>query len=161
MHYTGMASMNVHGHMHHDLFWVLAATLIAPVATTVALWCASRLDGLPAIMSASLLMGAAVSLMHYTGMVGMHVEQAEHAPHSSPDGATSHDLLLPLVVGLFVLMLICSLFLLLGESDDRPSPREQAAHGAPEQRVHAGREPYRPRYARDDAPAEDFWSPRR
>ncbi|MBE3001201.1 histidine kinase [Nocardiopsis sp. HNM0947] len=161
MHYTGMASMNVHGSMHHDLFWVAVAILIALVAATVALWCASRLDGQAAIVSASLLMGAAVSLMHYTGMVGMHVEQAEHAPHNSPDGATSYELLLPLVVGLFVLMLICSLFLLLGDADDRPRPRERAAHGSPEQRVPTGREPYRPRYARDETRAEDFWSPRR
>lgn len=161
MHYTGMASMNVHGHMHHDLFWVAVATLIALVAATAALWFASRVEGQAAIVSASLLMGAAVSLMHYTGMVGMHVEQAEYSPHNSPDGAASHELLLPLMVGLFVLMLICSLFLLLGDADDRPRPRERGSHEAPEARMHAGREPYRPRYARDDPGTEDFWNPRR
>ncbi|GHD30903.1 membrane protein [Nocardiopsis kunsanensis] len=159
MHYTGMASMNTHGEMHHDLFWVTAATLIALVAATVALWCASRLDGQPAIIVAAVLMGAAVTLMHYTGMVGVHVGEPETTPHGNPEGVAAFDLLLPLIVGLFVFVLICSLFLLLGPDDDRHRPSERTVRHAPEEREVPGGDAFRPRHHRDGTRTEDLWPP--
>ena len=122
MHYMGMASMNIHGEMNHDLFWIVTAAVIAIMASTTALWFASRIRGQVAIISASLLMGVAVSLMHYAGMVGVHVEPADADFQGAPEGAAAFDLMLPLIVGLFVFVLICSLFLLLGADDDR-APR--------------------------------------
>jgi NO-binding membrane sensor protein with MHYT domain len=73
MHYMGMASMHMHGHMHHDPAYVAAASAIAQVAATVALWFCMRLDGAFAIAAAALVMGVAVSCMHYTGMFGVGV----------------------------------------------------------------------------------------
>uniref|UniRef100_UPI000361829E MHYT domain-containing protein n=1 Tax=Nocardiopsis xinjiangensis TaxID=124285 RepID=UPI000361829E len=128
MHYMGMASMNIHGEMRHDLFWIVTAAVIAIMASTTALWFASRLRGQIAIISASLLMGVAVSLMHYAGMVGVHVEATDSELQGAPEGAAAFDLMLPLIVGLFVFVLICSLFLLLGADDDRtPRATEQPA----------------------------------
>ncbi|WP_017597151.1 MHYT domain-containing protein, partial [Nocardiopsis lucentensis] len=70
MHYMGMASMNFVGTMRHDHGHVIAATAIALVAATAALWFASRLRGSPVIVGASLVMAAAVTAMHYTAMAG-------------------------------------------------------------------------------------------
>ncbi|MDE3720647.1 MHYT domain-containing protein [Nocardiopsis sp. N85] len=125
MHYLGMASMNLNGELHHDPLYVVAASVIALAAATVALWFARRVDGLPAITLASLLMGLAVSCMHYTGMFGMSATVEDHGHVMAvPDGATSSELLLPLVVGLFVFLLVCSLFLMLGVED---TPRRTSA----------------------------------
>ncbi|MFL1378184.1 MULTISPECIES: MHYT domain-containing protein [unclassified Nocardiopsis] len=132
MHYMGMASMNLHGELHHDPVFVVAATAIALAAATAALWFAQRVAGLPAITLASLLMGVAVSCMHYTGMFGISATVSAEHHTSSPDGATSSELLLPLVVGLFVLLLVCSLFLMLGV-EDTPRRREAEPAPAPEQ----------------------------
>ena len=149
MHYMGMASMNTHGEMHHDLFWVTAATLIAIVATTVALWCASRIYGQLAVIVAAALMGAAVTLMHYTGMVGVHVGEPATAPHGSPEGVAAFDLMLPLIVGLFVFVLICSLFLLLGADDAPPPASQRLDHHSPEERESPDEDTFRPWHPRD------------
>ncbi|MFY7065605.1 MHYT domain-containing protein [Nocardiopsis changdeensis] len=145
MHYIGMASMNMNGDLHHDPVFVAAAAVIALAAATAALWFARRVEGLPAITVASLLMGVAVSCMHYTGMFGMSatVHTGDHL--STPAGATSSDLLLPLVVGLFVLLLVCSLFLMLGVED---APRRPAPAPAPQERKDASGE-YSPRHVFD------------
>lgn len=58
--------------MHHDLVLV-AATVIAMAAATVAPWFAQRLEGPTSIAAAALLMGLTVSRMHYTGMIGVQV----------------------------------------------------------------------------------------
>lgn len=162
MHYMGMASMNIHGEMHHDLFWVTTATLIALVAATVALWCASRFDGQPAIVLAAVVMGAAVTLMHYAGMVGVEVREPENSPHGSPEGIAAFDLMLPLIVGLFVFVLICSLFLLLGADDDRSRPSERHAHHTSGQRIPPDGDTFRPWHHRDGTRGtEDPWPPQR
>ncbi|WP_017574352.1 MHYT domain-containing protein [Nocardiopsis kunsanensis] len=159
MHYTGMASMNTHGEMHHDLFWVTTATLIALVAATVALWCASRLDGQPAIVLAAVVMGAAVTLMHYAGMAGVEVAEPENTPHGNPEGAAAFDLMLPLIVGLFVFVLICSLFLLLSADDDPPPPSERPAQHDSDRPTPSDGDAFRPRHHRDGTRTEDLWPP--
>ena len=63
---------------------------------------------------------ALVTAVHYTGMAGMYVTDADLTRYGAPEGAKAADLVLPLIVGLFVFPLICSLFLLLsGDEDDR------------------------------------------
>ncbi|MFD6100103.1 MHYT domain-containing protein [Nocardiopsis flavescens] len=147
MHYMGMASMNLHGDLHHDPVYVVAASVIALAAATAALWFVRRVAGLPAITLASLLMGAAVSCMHYTGMFGMSATVNDQAMVRTPEGATSSDLLLPLVVGLFVFLLVCSLFLMLGVEDTprRPGPDPEPA--AEEENTESGE--YSPRHVFD------------
>ncbi|WP_159943971.1 MULTISPECIES: MHYT domain-containing protein [unclassified Nocardiopsis] len=125
MHYIGMASIQMRGHLGHNPLHVVLAAVIALVAATVALWFALRLRGVLAIIAASLVMGVAVTCMHYTGMFGVHVT-LEEAPGAAPlPGSTAAELLLPTVIGLFVFLLVCSLFLLLGEEE--PAPRRATA----------------------------------
>ena len=171
MHYTGMASMNVHGEMHHEPGYVALACGIALVAATCALWCASRLRGFTALLLASPVMGVAVTSMHYTGMLGVHIEPPRLNRYGPPPGASATDLLLPLIVGLFVFLLVCSLFLLLGVDEERPEYSRRPVHAAPappggERPPEAG---YRPRHgvaAPRPAPpsrpqGDDVWTRRR
>ncbi|CAL9527793.1 hypothetical protein SUDANB121_03990 [Nocardiopsis dassonvillei] len=152
MHYMGMASMNMHGELHHDPVYVAAAAAIALAAATAALWFARRVESPPAIALASLLMGVAVSCMHYTGMFGMSATvDAEHHL-SAPEGATSSDLLLPLVVALFVFLLVCSLFLMLGVED---TPRRPAAPAPAPEKEKAESGEYSPRHVFDPNRSRD------
>lgn len=159
MHYTGMASMNLHGDVHHAPGFVALACVIAVVAATVALWFARYLRGMGSMALASLIMGVAVTSMHYTGMAGMHITPPDSVRHGPPAGTPAPDLLLPLIMSLFVFLLICSLFLLLGGEDyeyrdySRPSHRSTEhttqssdafyvpKHGAPESTPPAARRP--------------------
>ncbi|WP_150236833.1 MHYT domain-containing protein [Nocardiopsis quinghaiensis] len=117
MHYMGMASINMHGHMGHDPLFVVMAAAIALVAATVALWFALRLQGPLPTLAASLVMGVAVTCMHYTGMFGVHVTVEESPSVPQLPGSTAPELLLPLVIGLFVFLMVCSLLLMLDVSD--------------------------------------------
>ncbi|WP_159943973.1 MULTISPECIES: MHYT domain-containing protein [unclassified Nocardiopsis] len=169
MYYTGMASMNVHGSIHHDPLYVILACAIALVAATAALWSASRLRGHLAIMGASAAMAVALTGMHYTGMAGVRIEPPRFVRFGAPDGSTAADLALPLIVGLFVFLLICSLFLLLGVEEERPSyGARPAVHSAPPGAT-AARDTappgYFPRHANAAPPAaggsDDVWTRRR
>jgi NO-binding membrane sensor protein with MHYT domain len=163
MHYLGMYSMNVHGEIHHDPLYVALSCAVALVAATVSLWFASRLRGLAAITAASVTMAVAVTAMHYTGMMGVHVTEPRFSRHSPPPGSSAPDLVLPLLTGLFVFLLVCSLFLLLGVEEERPDRSRRAGSsapppsgGAPEQ-TPAG---YVPRHATvPQAPqSDDVWT---
>ncbi|MFD2353495.1 MHYT domain-containing protein [Nonomuraea ferruginea] len=66
-------------HVSYDPVTVALSVLIAIAAATAALWFAGRVTGALKIGAAALLMGVAVSGMHYTGMLGMSVE-----PHHTP-----------------------------------------------------------------------------
>jgi len=68
MHYTGMAAMRLSGRMTYNPTLFALSVAIAVVAATVALWFTMNLSGLRATVGASLIMGVAVSGMHYTGM---------------------------------------------------------------------------------------------
>ncbi|CAM5310631.1 NO-binding membrane sensor protein with MHYT domain OS=Streptomyces violarus OX=67380 GN=FHS41_007620 PE=4 SV=1 [Streptomyces violarus] len=68
MHYLGMAAVRLHGDVTYDPVVVGLSVLIAVVAATAALWAALNIKSPVAVTIASLIMGAAVSSMHYTGM---------------------------------------------------------------------------------------------
>lgn len=74
MHYLGMAAMRLHGHVSYDPMLVGLSVLIAVVAATAALWAALNIKSPVAVGAASLVMGAAVSSMHYTGMFAVRVD---------------------------------------------------------------------------------------
>jgi len=70
MHYTGMGAMRFGGSQHHDPLWVGIATFIAITASIVALWLAFQPTSNVQRISAAVVMGFAVSGMHYSAMVG-------------------------------------------------------------------------------------------
>ncbi|MDT0437334.1 MULTISPECIES: MHYT domain-containing protein [Streptomyces] len=73
MHYLGMSAMDAHGTLSYDAVSVGLSILIAVVAATAALWAAVSVRGLGASLVASLVMGIAVTGMHYTGMTAVSV----------------------------------------------------------------------------------------
>src|SRR5712672_946408 len=68
MHYTGMAAMRGHAELSYDPLFVAFSLVIAVGASTVALWLAFRTTDLGQKLIAAVVMGLAVSGMHYTGM---------------------------------------------------------------------------------------------
>ena len=110
MHYLGMSAMSMPDGMSYNPLLFILSVIIAIVAGTAALWAGTRVRGLGATIAASLIMGVAVSGMHYTGMAAMRVFPAQM---SSMGGSTGGSFLVPLLLGItlvtFVLTLILSL----------------------------------------------------
>src|SRR5207244_1780188 len=68
MHYTGMAAMRGHAELSYDRLFVALSLVIAIGASTLALWLAFRTTDLGQKLAASVVMGLAISGMHYTAM---------------------------------------------------------------------------------------------
>lgn len=73
MHYIGMAAMRMPDTVRYSNGLVVLSVVIAVVAGTAALWAALRLATVGSTLIASLIMGVAVSGMHYTGIAAMRV----------------------------------------------------------------------------------------
>ena len=101
MHYSGMAAMRMAGRMTYSPGLFALSIVIAIVAATAALWFALRLGGFWSGFGAALIMGVAVSGMHYTGMAAMRV-YAPDGTRMSMAGADASAFLLPLIVGVSV-----------------------------------------------------------
>jgi NO-binding membrane sensor protein with MHYT domain len=114
MHYMGMWAMRMPDSMGYNLRLLVTSVLIAIVAGTAALWAALRLGSVRHTLLASLIMGVAVSGMHYTGMAAMQVSPAPGGGMSAMGGGASGTaFLLPLILGItgvtFVLAAIITL----------------------------------------------------
>lgn len=71
MHYIGMAAMRTPGHaVTYDPALTGGAVVIALAAATAALWLAFRTHDIGQRMAGSIVMGFAISGMHYTAMAG-------------------------------------------------------------------------------------------
>jgi NO-binding membrane sensor protein with MHYT domain len=68
MHYTGMAAMRGHAELSYDPLFVALSLAVAIGASTVALWLAFRTTDLAQKLVAAVVMGLAISGMHYTAM---------------------------------------------------------------------------------------------
>lgn len=74
MHYTGMLAMQMEPELRFDLTWVLISVVVAVSLATLSLWIGVYLNQrgkIPArysILLGGLLMGSAITAMHYTGM---------------------------------------------------------------------------------------------
>jgi C4-dicarboxylate-specific signal transduction histidine kinase len=68
MHYTGMAAMRGRVELSYDLLFVVLSLVIAIGASMVALWLAFRTTDLAQKLVAAVVMGLAISGMHYTAM---------------------------------------------------------------------------------------------
>ena len=68
MHYTGMAAMRGHAEISYDRLFVALSVVIAIGAAMAALWLAFRTTDRGQKLVAAVLMGLAISGMHYTAM---------------------------------------------------------------------------------------------
>lgn len=138
MHYLGMAAMQLNGAIAYAPATVALSVLIAVVAATAALWAAVTVRGFLTSLGASLVMGVAVSGMHYTAMAAVSVHV--HGPTSSWAGDSPTSLLLPMLIGPAIFLLMAGVvvmfdpLLVLGEGEwnrphrsGRPGPAEETA----------------------------------
>ncbi|MEU6309473.1 MHYT domain-containing protein [Streptomyces sp. NPDC047014] len=114
MHYLGMAALRLHGQISYDPFTVGLSVTIAVVAATAALWAALNIRSPPAVAAASLVMGAAVSSMHYTGMTAVSVRVSPS--DAALPGATAMQFIFPLAVVLGSYLFITAAFVALSPS---------------------------------------------
>jgi diguanylate cyclase (GGDEF)-like protein/PAS domain S-box-containing protein len=87
MHYTGMAAMRLAAHHHyHPGVWLLSV-LLAMVISLVALWLTIHFRdenrGRLLQIAISVVMGLAIPVMHYTGMVAVSYMPTNEAPDLS------------------------------------------------------------------------------
>jgi NO-binding membrane sensor protein with MHYT domain len=134
MHYTGMAAMRMPARMTYSPELFALSVVIAVVAATAALWAALNLSGARATLGAALIMGVAVSGMHYTGMAAMHLfpPGTGAGMEMAGGGATAENFLLPLLIGISILAFIMTATLALSPTDE-----ELRADAALMQRIEA------------------------
>ena len=118
MHYMGMAAMRMEATMTYQLPVLALSVLIAIVAATAALWAALTLRGIWSTLGAAMIMGVAVSGMHYTGMAAMSVHAARVGSGMLMNGATAEGFLLPLIIGISVLSFALTATIVLSPSAD-------------------------------------------
>ncbi|HWL83763.1 MAG TPA: MHYT domain-containing protein [Roseomonas sp.] len=70
MHYIGMAAMRMAADLRYAPLWVAVSVLIAIGAATVALWLAKQTRRVATKAGAAMVMGIAISGMHYASMRG-------------------------------------------------------------------------------------------
>ncbi|MFE9433753.1 MHYT domain-containing protein [Streptomyces sp. NPDC006640] len=105
MHYLGMFAMQLNGDLRYDTVTVALSLAIALVAATAALWAAVSVQGFLRSLGASLVMGLAVTGMHYTGMaaVSVHLHNTSTQVASGQSGAS---LLLPMLIGPVIFLIL-------------------------------------------------------
>ncbi|WP_406841818.1 MHYT domain-containing protein (plasmid) [Streptomyces sp. AHU1] len=110
MHYIGMASMRFHGTLQYQPLVVTASVVIAVAAATAALWAAVTIRGFLPSLGASLVMGVAVSGMHYTAMMGLTVHLHEQ---DTPDlGSPLGKVLIPMLLGPLLFLLLAAVMVM-------------------------------------------------
>ncbi|PKV85138.1 MHYT domain-containing protein [Streptomyces sp. TLI_146] len=97
MHYLGMAGIRLRGEFAYNTLTVSLSVVIAVVAATAALWAAVSVDGFLASLGASVVMGVAVTGMHYTGMAALSVHLHDGAGTAAGD--SSATVLAPMLIG--------------------------------------------------------------
>ncbi len=127
MHYMGMAAMQMPDAVHYNTKLVALSVLIAIVAGTAALRAGTRVHGVGATIGASLIMGVAVSGMHYTGMAAMRVG---HGSMPMMSGSSTSSFIVPLVIGLTVVTSVITMAVSIAPSED-----EITADAALQQRI--------------------------
>ena len=107
MHYLGMAAMTMTDSMSYNMPLLVLSVAIAIVAGTAALWAGTRVSRVRATVGAALIMGVAVSGMHYTGMAALQIHRGVMPPMAamaspggiaSVSGATAAVFLIPLLL---------------------------------------------------------------
>jgi NO-binding membrane sensor protein with MHYT domain len=109
MHYTGMAAMRGHADLRYDSLYVALSVVIAIGASTAALWLAFRTTQLLHMLGSAIVMGLAISGMHYTAMRAAIF--TSHGPVTGTSGQANLDQtnLALAVAGITFVILVCAL----------------------------------------------------
>jgi NO-binding membrane sensor protein with MHYT domain len=96
MHYTGMWAVRIKGEIGYQGGLVLLSVVIAVIAATAALWFTVAVEHVWLRVAAGVIMGIAVTGMHYTGMAAVRVRFDPNA--ADPAGAEPFSFLFPIFV---------------------------------------------------------------
>jgi C4-dicarboxylate-specific signal transduction histidine kinase len=126
MHYTGMAAMRGHAEISYDRLFVALSVVIAIGAATAALWLAFRTRNHGQKLAAAIVMGLAISGMHYTGMRAAIF--TAHNPTIEATISTSLDQtnLALAVAGITFVVLVCALITSVSEQKRAEEALRQA-----------------------------------
>ncbi|MFC1430489.1 MHYT domain-containing protein [Streptacidiphilus sp. N1-3] len=128
MHYLGMAALRLHGTVGYRPATVAVSAVIAIVAATAALWAGLNIRGPLAAGAASVVMGLAVSSMHYTGMAAVVI--TVHPGQDPLPGVTAIQFIFPLAVGLGSALFLTSAFVALSPTTQPPTARRASQQPA-------------------------------
>jgi NO-binding membrane sensor protein with MHYT domain len=119
-HHLGLAAVQFQGDISYDPVLVAVSVAIAVVAATAAFWFTGVASTTAATVVSGLLLGLAVTGMHYTGMaaVRVHVDLSQPAP----DGVNVFDLVFPVFVtsGVVIAAVLWALFTSVAEPARAP-----------------------------------------
>jgi NO-binding membrane sensor protein with MHYT domain len=138
MHYTGMWAVQVKGEIGYSAVLVLLSILIAVVAATAALWFTVLVDSLTLRVVAGLIMGVAVTGMHYTGMAAVRVTLDAGAP--DPSGVEVFSFLFPVFVLAAIAMAVpvCAVLMAASPTEKGIRSRMPNAVEVPRETIHSG-----------------------
>jgi NO-binding membrane sensor protein with MHYT domain len=131
MHYVGMAAVSMHGTMRYDLRMVGISVLSAMVICAAVLAAGLRVRGVWSSLGVSVVMGAALTGMHYTAMAAVHVYAG--GPRMVMSGEPASSLLFPLLLGGSVVTFLLMLIIAISPNED-----EIVADASLTQRLRAG-----------------------
>jgi NO-binding membrane sensor protein with MHYT domain len=115
MFYVGMSAISMQGTVRYNLGLVAVSVLIAIVAGTAALLAGLYVSGTWSSVGVSLIMGVAVTGMHYTGMAAMHVYASGGTAIS---GSSAGSFLFPLLLGAVVLTFLLALIIAMSPNEE-------------------------------------------
>lgn len=121
MHYLGMAAMRMPGRVTYNPGLMTLSVVIAIVAATAALWAALKLRGVWTTLGAAVIMGIAVSGMHYMGMAAMRMYTSAGPAGmvmGGGGGATAESFLLPLILGISGISFVLTATVALSPTED-------------------------------------------
>ena len=122
MHYLGMNAMSMPSTQSYNITMVTLSVLIAIVAGTVALWIGTWVRSIRATVGAALVMGVAVTGMHYTGMAALHIAgnpmSMSASVLGSVSGATAGTFLIPLLLVISLATFLLTLSISMTPSED-------------------------------------------
>jgi NO-binding membrane sensor protein with MHYT domain len=116
MHYLGMAAMSMRDTVRYNMGLVAVSVVIAIVAGTAALVAGRRIRGVWSTVGVSLIMGVAVTGMHYTGMAAMRVYAGGGQMVMSGDPPQSF--VFPLLLGVSTLTFLLGLTIAVSPNED-------------------------------------------
>lgn len=119
--YLGLAAIRMPGALGYDPVLFILSIVIAVVAATAILWSAVRLRRVWATVAVSLLLGVAVSAVHYTAMAATRVSPANSATGmviGGGGGPTAASYVLPFVLGVSVAVFLAWAAVALAPTED-------------------------------------------
>ncbi len=118
MQYLGKAAMVMPDSTSYNPPLFLLSVLIAIVAGTAALWIGRWVRGTGATAAAALVMGVAVSGMHYTGMAALRVQAGPMPGAPVAPGVTADSFLLPLLLGITLISFVLAVMTSVAPTED-------------------------------------------